>query len=252
MKQTHQQERTKRIAKELSDLVVYCQPVPVNGELSTPEGQWSYGHSAHHNSSVFFAWCGVCIVYFTPTAYIIVLLLASLSSLHSLSADSNSYCLLISKSPFCSQTFQKSLNAVFAPPSQSSLPPFSFHFLGEEKITGIHFICRPWDSILSFQKCNNKIFLIATSFPGPVVVTACQSNGNFTQMSSFPETKMDKFASRKYGKDLLQYNRVQFSRVYPKGQRIDSSNYNPMPMWNCGSHMVALNYQTPGERLSRL
>lgn len=39
----------------------------------------------------------------------------------------------------------------------------------------------------------------------------------------------------------MQY---QFSRVYPRGPRIDSSNYNPMPMWNSGSQMVALNYQT--------
>lgn len=37
---------------------------------------------------------------------------------------------------------------------------------------------------------------------------------------------------------------MQFSRVYPKGQRIDSSNYNPVPMWNSGCQMVALNYQT--------
>ena len=37
-----------------------------------------------------------------------------------------------------------------------------------------------------------------------------------------------------------------FSRVYPKGQRIDSSNYNPVGFWNVGCQMVALNYQTPG------
>jgi phosphatidylinositol phospholipase C zeta len=37
-----------------------------------------------------------------------------------------------------------------------------------------------------------------------------------------------------------------FSRVYPKGQRIDSSNYCPVPFWNVGSQMAALNYQTPG------
>ena len=36
------------------------------------------------------------------------------------------------------------------------------------------------------------------------------------------------------------------SRVYPGGQRIDSSNYNPVPFWNVGCQMVALNYQTPG------
>ena len=37
---------------------------------------------------------------------------------------------------------------------------------------------------------------------------------------------------------------MQLSRVYPKAQRMDSSNYNPMPMWNVGSQMAALNFQT--------
>ena len=36
----------------------------------------------------------------------------------------------------------------------------------------------------------------------------------------------------------------QLSRVYPKGSRVDSSNYDPQPMWNAGSQMVALNFQT--------
>ena len=41
------------------------------------------------------------------------------------------------------------------------------------------------------------------------------------------------------------YNRNQLSRCYPKGARVDSSNYDPMPMWNVGCQMVAMNYQTP-------
>ena len=66
-------------------------------------------------------------------------------------------------------------------------------------------------------------------------------------MSSFPETKAEKFATRSRGKRFLQYNRRQLSRVYPRGQRLDSSNYDPLPMWLCGSQLVALNFQTPGE-----
>ena len=31
--------------------------------------------------------------------------------------------------------------------------------------------------------------------------------------------------------------------------RIDSSNYDPIPLWNHGIQMVALNVQTPGEYL---
>uniref|UniRef100_A0A674D3L1 1-phosphatidylinositol 4,5-bisphosphate phosphodiesterase gamma n=1 Tax=Salmo trutta TaxID=8032 RepID=A0A674D3L1_SALTR len=55
----------------------------------------------------------------------------------------------------------------------------------------------------------------------------------FRDMSSFPETKAEKY-----------YNRLQLSRIYPRGQRLDSSNYDPLPMWLCGSQLVALNFQT--------
>uniref|UniRef100_A0A8C3SRX9 Phosphoinositide phospholipase C n=1 Tax=Chelydra serpentina TaxID=8475 RepID=A0A8C3SRX9_CHESE len=67
----------------------------------------------------------------------------------------------------------------------------------------------------------------------------------YRDMSSFPETKAEKYANRSKGKKFLQYNRRQLSRVYPKGQRLDSSNYDPLPMWICGSQLVALNFQTP-------
>ena len=73
-------------------------------------------------------------------------------------------------------------------------------------------------------------------------------SGKFShyEMSSFPETKAEKWVSPARGKTLVTYNRRQFSRVYPKGQRIDSSNYDPQPMWACGCQLLALNYQTPG------
>ena len=44
---------------------------------------------------------------------------------------------------------------------------------------------------------------------------------------------------------LVGLNRRQITRVYPKGTRADSSNYDPFPFWGVGSQMVALNYQTP-------
>ena len=34
------------------------------------------------------------------------------------------------------------------------------------------------------------------------------------------------------------------SRIYPKGTRVDSSNYSPVTPWATGSQLVALNYQT--------
>lgn len=67
----------------------------------------------------------------------------------------------------------------------------------------------------------------------------------YRDMSSFPETKAEKYVNKIKGKKFLQYNRRQLSRIYPKGQRLDSSNYDPLPMWICGSQLVALNFQTP-------
>ena len=72
--------------------------------------------------------------------------------------------------------------------------------------------------------------------------------GEFLYMSSFVETKIEKLARHKqYASSFIKYSNRQLSRVYPKGlTRMDSSNYDPMPMWNAGSQMVALNYQTGG------
>lgn len=42
------------------------------------------------------------------------------------------------------------------------------------------------------------------------------------------------------------------SRIYPKGTRVDSSNYSPQPFWNVGCQMVALNYQTMGKNRDKM
>jgi phosphatidylinositol phospholipase C beta len=66
----------------------------------------------------------------------------------------------------------------------------------------------------------------------------------FYQMSSFNESaglgllKTDAI-------EFVNYNKRQMSRIYPKGGRVDSSNYMPQIFWNAGCQMVALNFQTP-------
>jgi phosphatidylinositol phospholipase C delta len=42
----------------------------------------------------------------------------------------------------------------------------------------------------------------------------------------------------------IEMNRRRFTRVYPSGSRMDSSNFHPQPHWNAGSQLVALNWQT--------
>uniref|UniRef100_A0A8C9U7E6 1-phosphatidylinositol 4,5-bisphosphate phosphodiesterase n=1 Tax=Scleropages formosus TaxID=113540 RepID=A0A8C9U7E6_SCLFO len=62
-------------------------------------------------------------------------------------------------------------------------------------------------------------------------------------VSSFVETKATDLIT-KNAVEFVEYNKRQMSRIYPKGTRMDSSNYNPQPFWNAGCQMVALNYQT--------
>uniref|UniRef100_A0AAQ6IHN7 Phosphoinositide phospholipase C n=1 Tax=Anabas testudineus TaxID=64144 RepID=A0AAQ6IHN7_ANATE len=62
-------------------------------------------------------------------------------------------------------------------------------------------------------------------------------------ISSFVETKGEAMIA-KSAVEFVEYNKRQMSRIYPKGTRMDSSNYIPQPFWNVGCQMVALNYQT--------
>ena len=48
---------------------------------------------------------------------------------------------------------------------------------------------------------------------------------------------------------MLACTERQFVRTYPAGTKIESSNYDPIPLWNHGIQMVALNVQTPGKWL---
>ncbi|TSL40997.1 1-phosphatidylinositol 4,5-bisphosphate phosphodiesterase beta-3 [Bagarius yarrelli] len=65
----------------------------------------------------------------------------------------------------------------------------------------------------------------------------------YFEMSSFVETKgMDILKNSPI--EFVEYNKKQLSRIYPKGTRVDSSNYMPQLFWNVGCQMVALNFQT--------
>uniref|UniRef100_A0A8C1C023 Phosphoinositide phospholipase C n=1 Tax=Cyprinus carpio carpio TaxID=630221 RepID=A0A8C1C023_CYPCA len=71
---------------------------------------------------------------------------------------------------------------------------------------------------------------------------AAKKNKSFV-ISSFVETKGESLIA-KNAVDWVEYNKRQMSRIYPKGTRVDSSNYSPQPFWTAGCQFVALNYQT--------
>ncbi|KFQ88954.1 1-phosphatidylinositol 4,5-bisphosphate phosphodiesterase delta-1, partial [Phoenicopterus ruber ruber] len=70
----------------------------------------------------------------------------------------------------------------------------------------------------------------------------------FYEMSSFSESKALKLAQES-GTSFIHHNIRHLSRIYPAGWRTDSSNYNPIDLWNVGCQIVALNFQTAGTEM---
>ncbi|XP_061613480.1 1-phosphatidylinositol 4,5-bisphosphate phosphodiesterase delta-1a isoform X2 [Phyllopteryx taeniolatus] len=71
---------------------------------------------------------------------------------------------------------------------------------------------------------------------------------DFYEMSSFKESKAFNLAENS-ATAFIHHNIDKLSRIYPAGSRTDSSNYNPVPMWNAGCQIVALNFQTPNKEM---
>uniref|UniRef100_A0A8C3HIQ4 1-phosphatidylinositol 4,5-bisphosphate phosphodiesterase n=1 Tax=Chrysemys picta bellii TaxID=8478 RepID=A0A8C3HIQ4_CHRPI len=72
--------------------------------------------------------------------------------------------------------------------------------------------------------------------------TSTEQNRSYV-ISSFTEIKAYDLLT-KSAVQFVEYNKRQMSRIYPKGTRMDSSNYMPQMFWNVGCQMVALNFQT--------
>ncbi|XP_026229538.1 1-phosphatidylinositol 4,5-bisphosphate phosphodiesterase delta-1-like isoform X1 [Anabas testudineus] len=70
-----------------------------------------------------------------------------------------------------------------------------------------------------------------------------KNNQSFYEISSFKEGDAIKLAEES-ANAYIRYNVDKLSRIYPAGSRTDSSNYNPVPLWNTGCQIVALNFQT--------
>ncbi|WOL18657.1 hypothetical protein Cni_G27454 [Canna indica] len=65
---------------------------------------------------------------------------------------------------------------------------------------------------------------------------------------SLSEEQLEK-AAESHGPDLVRFTQKNILRVYPKGTRFNSSNYNPLLGWIHGAQMVAFNMQGHGKSL---
>ena len=55
----------------------------------------------------------------------------------------------------------------------------------------------------------------------------------YYELCSFSESMALKLANN-FSEEYVSHNKKFLSRIYPNGMRVDSSNYNPQDLWNCG------------------
>ncbi|KAK1377426.1 Phosphoinositide phospholipase C [Heracleum sosnowskyi] len=56
-------------------------------------------------------------------------------------------------------------------------------------------------------------------------------------------------AAIRHGADVIRFTRRNLLRIFPKGSRVDSSNYNPLIGWMHGAQLIAFNMQGHGRPL---
>jgi hypothetical protein len=92
------------------------------------------------------------------------------------------------------------------------------------------------------QALSDLTFMSALKFADLNAALALPHYG----VTSWDEKKLEKANG---APAVVKLTKQYFIRGYPKGTRIDSSNYNPQHAWNAGCQLVALNFQTNDEQL---
>ncbi|NWU89911.1 PLCZ1 phosphodiesterase, partial [Upupa epops] len=104
------------------------------------------------------------------------------------------------------------------------------------------------------KKAKKKKRIVALALSDLVIYTKSEkfvsfehslANQKCYENNSIGEARARKFVKHS-AKDFVSHTSRFITRIYPKGTRTTSSNYNPQEFWNVGCQMVALNFQTPG------
>ncbi|XP_058708821.1 1-phosphatidylinositol 4,5-bisphosphate phosphodiesterase zeta-1-like [Poecile atricapillus] len=98
---------------------------------------------------------------------------------------------------------------------------------------------------------------IALALSDLVVYTKSQKFVSFEQslqhQQCYENNSIEESAAQKLlrssAKEFISHTTRFITRIYPRGTRMSSSNYNPQEFWNVGCQMVALNFQTPGTQM---
>jgi len=95
------------------------------------------------------------------------------------------------------------------------------------------------NSEISQELSDSIVYMKSRHFGG---FKDAEENSTYEYISSIAESKSLGLIEKE-AVEFINHTKWQLVRIYPKGTRTDSSNYDPIPMWNVGSQIVALNYQ---------
>ncbi|XP_078446454.1 phosphoinositide phospholipase C 4-like [Wolffia australiana] len=93
-----------------------------------------------------------------------------------------------------------------------------------------------------------RLITIAAGKPKGTLKDALKVDPDKVRRLSLSEQELVK-ATLSHGKDVMRFTQRNILRVYPKGTRFNSSNYNPFVGWMHGAQMVAFNMQGYGRSL---
>ncbi|NXD19141.1 PLCZ1 phosphodiesterase, partial [Spelaeornis formosus] len=107
------------------------------------------------------------------------------------------------------------------------------------------------------KKSKGKTVEIALALSDLVVYTKSQKFVSFEHSLKHQKCFENNSIGERLARKLVKISAKQFishttrfiTRIYPKGTRMGSSNYNPQEFWNVGCQMVALNFQTMGTQM---
>ncbi|GJN31138.1 hypothetical protein PR202_gb19498 [Eleusine coracana subsp. coracana] len=104
------------------------------------------------------------------------------------------------------------------------------------------------------KTCKHKapeykhLITIKAGKPKGAIVDALNSDPEKVRRLSLSEQELAKVAAS-HGPNIVRFTHRNLLRIYPKGTRFDSSNYNPFLGWVHGAQMVAFNMQGYGRAL---
>ncbi|NWH92326.1 PLCZ1 phosphodiesterase, partial [Aegithalos caudatus] len=112
-------------------------------------------------------------------------------------------------------------------------------------------------SLLPQKKTKVRKTKIALALSDLVIYTKSQKFVSFDHSLQHQQCYENNSIGESYARKLARASAKEFishttrfiTRIYPKGTRMTSSNYNPQEFWNVGCQMVALNFQTPGTQM---